>query len=111
MLLKRKEAESTSVSSVGMDMNKSTCSMSESDKVNMSFANMSLATNLLETHTEPVNSMVQLADGRLVDSTIRIWNISSGQCEVTLEGHSAALSSLVQLAHGRLVSVSGDSNI
>ena len=36
--------------------------------------------------------MAVLPDGRIVsgsyDSTLRIWNSASGECEVLLEGHS-----------------------
>ena len=36
--------------------------------------------------------MAVLSDGRIVsgsgDSTVRIWNGSSGECERVLEGHS-----------------------
>ena len=36
--------------------------------------------------------MAVLPDGRIVsgsgDNALRIWNITSGECEVLLEGHS-----------------------
>jgi WD40 repeat protein len=40
-----------------------------------------------------VLSIAVLPDGRIVsgsgDNTLRIWNSTSGECEVVLEGHSS----------------------
>ena len=47
----------------------------------------------LEGHSDPVNSVAFSPDGsRLAsgsgDSTVRVWNVATGQVEQTLEGHS-----------------------
>ena len=69
----------------------------------------------LEGHTDVVRSLACLGEGKLAsgsrDSTIKIWNIETGDCERTLEGHSGYVLSLASLGDGRLASGSGDSTI
>ena len=65
----------------------------------------------LEGHSD-VWCLVQLADGRVVsgsgDSTLKVWNVTTGVCEMTLKEHSDYVDCLVQLADGRVVSGSDD---
>jgi len=53
----------------------------------------------LEGHSGRVNSVAFSADGsRLasgsLDSTVRVWNVATGQVEQTLEGHSGSVNSV-----------------
>lgn len=54
----------------------------------------------------------QLTDGRLVsgsgDTTLRLWDVSSGSCLSTLRGHTGDVTCVLQLDDGRLVSGSSD---
>jgi WD40 repeat protein len=42
------------------------------------------------------------------DSTIRVWNLVDGQCELTLAGHVQRVHGLVELRDGRIASASDD---
>jgi WD40 repeat protein len=71
----------------------------------------------LEGHSGPVSSVAFSHDStRLAsafgDSTVKIWDTSSGACLQTLEGHSSYVSS-VAFSHDstRLASASGDSTV
>jgi len=72
-------------------------------------------TKTLTGHSEWVNDIVQLADGRICsssgDNSVRIWDSSSGRCEVILEGHDRPVLSVTQLRDGRLCSGSDDCSI
>ncbi|MDO8954726.1 MAG: protein kinase [Gammaproteobacteria bacterium] len=69
----------------------------------------------LSGHMDRVRSLIKLSDGRLAsgseDDTIRLWNVSSGECEATLLGHEYGVFSLTELSDGRLASGSGDRTI
>jgi len=69
----------------------------------------------LEGHTECVWEVIQLKDGRLAsssnDHSVRIWNISTMNCEAVLNGHGHWVRGLCQLEDGRLLSGSWDSSI
>jgi WD40 repeat protein len=79
--------------------------------------NWSACLQTLEGHSSPVSSVVfshdstRLASASL-DSTVKIWDASSGACLQTLEGHSYHVSS-VAFSHDstRLASASGDSTV
>ena len=59
----------------------------------------------LRGHTSTVRWVKALSATSVVsasrDTTIRIWNVESGQCEAVLEGHTATIRSLA--AHGDLL--------
>ena len=62
-----------------------------------------------------INSLLLLKDGRLAacsrDETIKIYNLQSFSCEMTLEGHSKGVSYISQLKRGKIVSCSWDKSI
>mmetsp|Transcript_35738 Transcript_35738/g.114463 ORF Transcript_35738/g.114463 Transcript_35738/m.114463 type:complete len:244 (-) Transcript_35738:126-857(-) len=66
-------------------------------------------------HTNTVNCMVLLADGRIVsgsaDRSLRLWDIVAGTCTMQLTGHTDRVVCMVQLADGRIVSGSLDSSL
>ena len=57
----------------------------------------------------------RLADGRICsgsdDGHIKIWNLESGICEVTLTGHTSSVNVIIQLRDNRRCSASSGSNI
>lgn len=69
----------------------------------------------LEGHTNRVNRIIQLIDGRLVsysgDTKIKIWDTISGRCLMTQEGHTNWVRCIIQLNDGRLVSCSDDKTL
>ena len=67
-----------------------------------------------KVYKQSVCCLVQLADGRVVSGsykTLKMWNVNTGVCEMTLEGHSDGVECLVQLADGRVVSGSRDKTL
>ena len=62
-----------------------------------------------------VRCLAQLSDGRVVsgsaDNTLKVWNITTGVCELTLTGHIDDVHCLAQLSDGRVVSGSDDSTL
>ncbi|RAP34167.1 hypothetical protein DID80_07575 [Candidatus Marinamargulisbacteria bacterium SCGC AAA071-K20] len=73
---------------------------------------------ILHGHTDWVNSVTQLEDGRLVsasnDNTLKVWDLTQDQgqeCVATLQGHTSLVRSVTQLEDGRLVSASFDSTL
>ena len=71
--------------------------------------------HILEGHTDWVNCLVILPDGRLVsvsdDLTIRVWDTATGQCLQTLEGHMKRVTCVAILPDGNLVSGSFDNTL
>lgn len=65
----------------------------------------------LKGHTEYINCLIELADGRIasgsIDKRIKIWNLQSNQCEGTLEDNEP-IRCLLQLKDGRLLSSKWD---
>ena len=72
-------------------------------------------TKTYNNHKESVCDILLLLDGRLAscsqDKTIKIWNLTSGNCEQTLVGHSDWVYCLLELPNSILLSGSGDSII
>ena len=68
-----------------------------------------------EGHSLTVNCIVFLPDGRVVsgsyDSSLRVWDPSTGQCLQSLKGHSNRVSCVAVLPDGRVVSGSDDGTI
>ena len=68
-----------------------------------------------EGHSSTVNCIIILPDGRVVsgssDSSLRVWDPSTGQCLQSLEGHSASVRCVAVLPDGRVVSGSKDSSL
>lgn len=62
-----------------------------------------------------INSLLLLKDGRLAacsrEANIKIYNLQSFTCEMTLEGHSKGVSYISQLKRGKIVSCSWDKSI
>ena len=69
----------------------------------------------LTDHKEAVWDILLLSDGRLAssstDKTIKIWNLSSGNCEQTLIGHANWVYCLLELPNSILLSGSHDLSI
>jgi hypothetical protein len=65
-------------------------------------------------HTESVRFVLQLSDGRLCsaagDYAIKLWNLSAGQCVMTLEGTSC-ITALVQFSATRVLCASWDNKM
>jgi WD40 repeat protein len=66
-------------------------------------------------HSQEVCCTIQLSDGRLCtaskDKTIKLWNLSSGECETTLVGHENWVTAIVQYSPTQLCSGSYDETI
>ena len=66
----------------------------------------------LHGHTQNVNCLAALADGRLAsgssDHSIIIWNLADGKQLATLDGHEGGVRCLAALEGGRLASGSSD---
>ena len=60
-----------------------------------------------EGHTDTVNGILQLEDGRILswstDKTLRIWDIGTGECLTTL-GHTNRVDGAKELKDGRILS-------
>jgi WD40 repeat protein len=70
-----------------------------------------LLSKTLVGHTGPINSVVLLLDNRAVvtggnDTTLRVWDISTGNCTRVLLGHTDLISTVSASANGRII-VSG----
>jgi WD40 repeat protein len=69
----------------------------------------------LRGHDDFVRSLVELNDSRLAsgsgDHTIKIWNMVTGACELTMTGHNSSVGILIQLKDGRLASGACDNHI
>jgi WD40 repeat protein len=69
----------------------------------------------LEGHTNSVQALCLLPDGRLAsgsyDNTIRLWNVATGAETDCLEGHTDWVRALCLLRDGRLASGSDDKTI
>ena len=66
-------------------------------------------------HKEVIWDILLLSDGRLAtssaDKTIKIWNLTNGNCEQTLIGHCHCVYCLLKLPNSILLSGSQDSSI
>lgn len=72
---------------------------------------------ILRGHTGSINRIACSPDGRFLaspssDKTIRIWDVTCGECTSVLEGHGEWVSSVAWAADGhRLTSSSADKTI
>ena len=69
----------------------------------------------LVDHSGPVFAATQLADGRLcsgsMDSSLKLWDVFSYECESTLGAHTRAVTCVLQLGDGRVCAGSADGTI
>ena len=70
----------------------------------------------LTGHTQNVQCMVELDDGRHIvsgsdDASVRVWDLETGSCIQHLTGHTGPVNSLVALTDGRIVSGSEDDSL
>ena len=68
-----------------------------------------------EGHRLTVNCIIFLPDGRVVsgssDSSLRVWDPSTGQCLQSLKGHYGSVRCVAVLKDGRVISGSDDSSL
>lgn len=68
----------------------------------------------LQAHAGSVNKMVLLPDGRLAsasrDRTVKIWNLSTLQAEVSLE-HGGQVTTVIPLREEQIISADSDSRV
>jgi WD40 repeat protein len=69
----------------------------------------------LTGHTSGISFLIELSDGRLCtaseDTTIKLWNSSSGECEATLVGHTRRITSIIEYSPTQLCTASLDRTI
>jgi len=68
-----------------------------------------------EGHNEDVRSVAVSADGRTLvsgsgDSTIKLWDVASGQLKATLNGHEGAVVSVATSPDGKTIASSSNDN-
>lgn len=73
-------------------------------------------TLLLRGHKDFINCVEMSRDGDLLisgcaDSTIKVWDLSSGECNRTLRGHSDKVTSILSLSDNELLTGSEDCTI
>lgn len=72
-------------------------------------------TQILKEHSKAVTAVVHLKDGNIAtashDSTIKIWNLLSENCVLTLKDHIDKVWGLIESKNGKLVSASEDRTI
>ena len=72
---------------------------------------------MLKGHYDLINSVTFASNGEILvsaseDTTIKVWNIATGQMLHTLQGHSGAVTSAIIWGHkGEIISGSEDLNI
>lgn len=88
--------------------------MDNSKKKNFDLSKVKLL-RTISTHANTVKSVCILRDGTLAscsgDKTIKIYNLSTNVCEITLRGHKECINHILQLNTGYIVSCSRDSTI
>ena len=70
-----------------------------------------MAEQVLSGHTDGIRCVCSLPDGRVVsasaDTTLRVWDVATGECVKVLEGHAAMVFAVCCLPDGRVVSGGG----
>ncbi len=66
-------------------------------------------------HTDYVRAAFELADGRLLtwsnDTTLRVWRMHDGACEVVFRGHRASVYNAMEIQPGVVLSWDGENTI
>jgi WD40 repeat protein len=73
------------------------------------------SSNSLKGHSEPIFSIIELSDDRLVsasaDKKIKIWDLSKNRSIMTLTGHEDCILKIMELSNNMLVSYSRDGTL
>ena len=66
-------------------------------------------------HTYPVHQIIKLSKTQIVsagvDSSIKVWDLSTGNCLKTLNGHSQTITLITKISLTQIVSCSYDKSI
>ena len=87
----------------------------QNNDIIMMSADLNTTIKTLSGHTAAVRALSILPDGRIAsgsaDTTVRVWNLTTGNADFTLNGHTGYVKSMDVLASGYLISVGYDSKI
>jgi WD40 repeat protein len=68
-----------------------------------------------ECHIRTILCIAVLPDGRIVsgasDKTLKIWNLQTGNCDITFRGHDHMVLCVAVLSDGRIVSGADNSTL
>ena len=76
------------------------------DRYTWNLAEGSANIQTLNGHTNSVRALSTLSNGNIAsgsgDKTIKIWNVSTGECIHTLNGHTSCVYALTTLSDGKI---------